>query len=72
MSDTSCDVCGFELEESYGVVLNLAVINRNGQHEILPDEAPTHLMCEKCWENKKEEINKLFTVNRFLHRGKVL
>jgi len=62
MSDSSCNLCGVELEESYGVILTLARIDIYGQHEILPDEDPTEIMCEKCWEHKKEEINKLFKV----------
>jgi len=62
MSDSSCNLCGVELEESYGIVLNLAIINRQGQHEILPDEDPTQIMCEKCWDDRGEEITKLFKV----------
>ena len=60
MSNSSCNLWGVELEESYGVVLNLALIERHGQHEILTDEAPSQLMCEKCWEHKEEAITYLF------------
>jgi len=60
MSDSSCNLCGVELEESYGIIWNLALIDRQGQHEILLDEDPTQIICEKCWEDKKEEMNKLF------------
>jgi|TARA_R110000824_G_scaffold22325_6_gene81853 hypothetical protein len=62
MSDSSCDLCGVELEESYGVILSLALIDRQGQHQIIPDEDPTQVMCEKCWEGKEEEMSKLFKV----------
>jgi hypothetical protein len=62
MSDSSCDLCGVDLEESYGIILNLALIDRQGQHEILPGEDPTQIMCEKCWEHKEKEMNKLFKV----------
>ena len=62
MSDSSCWLCGVELEESYGVILNLAIIDRQGKHEIIPDEDPTQIICEKCWEDKEEDMNKLFKV----------
>ena len=60
MSNSSWNQCGVELEESYGVVLNLALIERHGQHEILTDEDPSQLMCEKCWEHIGETITQLF------------
>ena len=62
MSDSSCWLCGVELEESYGVILNLAIIDRQGKHKILPDEDPTQIICEKCWEDKEEDMNKLSKV----------
>ena len=62
MLKNHCSICEIDLEESYGVILSLAVIDKHGQHEILPDKDPTQILCEKCWEHKEKEINKLFKV----------
>ena len=52
-------ICEIDLEDSYGVVINLAIIDKNGKHELVTDNEPSHIICEKCWERKEDYISEI-------------
>ena len=56
MSNSKCTRCSVDLDQSYGIIINLALINRKGQREILSEDEPSYVLCEKCWELKEDEI----------------
>ena len=50
MIKSSCLICEIDLENSYGVIISLAIVNKNGKHKLITDKKPSHVICEKCWE----------------------
>ncbi len=57
--NSTCSICEIDLEESYGVLISLALIDRTGQHELLVNEDPSQIICESCWEEREEEMSTL-------------
>jgi hypothetical protein len=50
VSYSLCFRCQVDLDESYGIVIQFAVVAENGEHRLHLGEEPSMVLCEKCWE----------------------